>query len=140
MSPAAPISGHRVQTFWKQKCAQPVCTIFLARTTVCCCVFLYKLLVQTKQQTVDRNVFAWPPCDGQAIASWTLSFCLYFYLPHFELYSLLLLNLPYFSPSFAFSPRSGAGDALGQDCRASVDHQTNQRTAGGSHPTRLLKF
>ena len=102
-------------------------------------MFLYKR-VQTKQQTVDRNVFAWPSCNGQAIASWTLSFHLV--LVHFELYCLLLLTLPYFSSPSASPPPSGGGDALGQACRASVDNPTNQlrATAGAAViETDLLK-
>ena len=105
-------------------------------------MFLYKR-VQTKQQTVDRNVFAWPSCNGQAIASWTLSFHLVLvHLPHFELYCLLLLTLPYFSSPSASPPPSGGGDALGQACRASVDNPTNQLrpTAGATViETDLLK-
>jgi len=99
--------------------------------------------VQTKQQTVDRNVFAWPSCNGQAIASWTLSFHLVLvHLPHFELYCLLLLTLPYSSSPSASPPPSGGGDALGQACRASVDNPTNQLrpTAGATViETDLLK-
>ena len=112
-----PLSTNIFEPRYK-KCAQPVCTIFFSRSAVCC-VFLYKRLGtasgQPKQQTADRNVFAWPPCKGRAIASWTLSFNLYFYmlnLPHFEhslppfhFHCLLLLNLPLFHP-FVFSPRS----------------------------------
>ena len=69
------------------KCAQPVCSIFFDSAAVWC-VFLYKRL-QTKQQTVDRNVFAWPSCNGQAIASWTLSFHLV--LVHLVLVAVLVV-------------------------------------------------